>query len=266
MNAEQQAQPPADRIDTSTPHSARVWNYWLGGKDNYPVDQALGARMEEMFPQIIDIARASRAFQARAVRYLAEERGIRQFLDLGTGLPTANSTHEVAQASAPESRIVYVDNDPIVLAHARALLVSKPEGATNYIHADLTDATTVLREAENTLDFKQPVALMLLSTLGHVTDDEAAASLLNSYLGAFPSGSCLIQCDTIETPETSAGSDEYESGGALPYKSRAAEVMRTFSAGLDLVEPGFGSISLWRPEQPPTGEPVEQWGFVAVKP
>ncbi|MGW4031571.1 SAM-dependent methyltransferase [Streptomyces sp. NPDC004838] len=258
-------QDPAELIDTSTPHSARVWNYWLGGKDNYPVDQALGARMEEMFPQIIDIARASRAFQARAVRYVAREAGIRQFLDLGTGLPTANSTHEVAQEAAPESRIVYVDNDPIVLAHARALLVSRPEGATDYIHADLTDSATVLEEAGKTLDLDRPVALMLLSTLGHVADDRDAAALLTAYLDAFPVGSCLILCDTIETPETRAGSDEYASGGALPYISRPSDVVRSFSDGLDLVEPGFGSISLWRPEEPVTGDPVEQWGFVAFK-
>ncbi|MGW6462200.1 SAM-dependent methyltransferase [Streptomyces sp. NPDC055078] len=265
MNAEHQPQAPADQIDTTTPHSARVWNYWLGGKDNYPVDQELGARMEEMFPQITGIARASRQFQARAVRHLAEQLGIRQFLDLGTGLPTANSTHEVAQSVAPEARIVYVDNDPIVLAHARALLVSSPEGATDYVHADLTDTPTVLREAAKTLDPNRPVALMLLSTLGHVEDDGRAAALLRGYLDAFPAGSCLILCDTIETPETRAGSDEYASGGALPYVSRPAEVIGSFADGLDLIEPGFGSISLWRPEAPVAGEPVEQWGFVAVK-
>ncbi|MFI1867196.1 SAM-dependent methyltransferase [Streptomyces jumonjinensis] len=265
MNAEQQATAPAAVIDTSTPHSARVWNYWLGGKDNYPVDRALGARMEEMFPQIIDIARASRRFQARAVRHVAAEAGIRQFLDLGTGLPTADATHEVAQRAVPEARIVYVDNDPIVLAHARALLVSRPEGATSYVHADLTDAPKVLREAAGTLDLTQPVALMLLSTLGHVADDDRAAALVRSYLDALPAGSCLILCDTIETPDTRAGSDEYASGGALPYVSRPAEVVRSFADGLELVEPGFGSISLWRPEEPLTGEPVEQWGFVAVK-
>ncbi|GGZ36641.1 hypothetical protein GCM10010387_33390 [Streptomyces inusitatus] len=263
MNADQRE--PVVQIDTTTPHSARVWNYWLGGKDNYPVDQALGARLKEIFPQIIDIARASRQFQARAVRHLAEELGIRQFLDLGTGLPTANSTHEVAQRSAPEARIVYVDNDPIVLAHARALLVGRPEGATDYIHADLTDSETVLREAAKTLDLTRPVALMLLSTLGHVADDAEAAALLRGYLAALPVGSCLILCDTIETPETLAGSDEYASGGALPYISRPSEVVRSFSDGLELLEPGFGSITLWRPDQPVTGEPVEQWGFVAVK-
>ncbi|MFF2846840.1 SAM-dependent methyltransferase [Streptomyces sp. NPDC058001] len=262
MNAEQA---PVGKIDTSTPHSARMWNYWLGGKDNYEVDRQLGAHMEEMFPQIITIARASRRFQARAVRHVAEEAGIRQFLDLGTGLPTANSTHEVAQDVAPESRIVYVDNDPIVLTHARALLVSKPEGATAYVPADLTDAATVLPEAAKTLDLTKPVALMLLSTLGHVTDDEQARALLQSYLDAFPAGSCLITCDTIETPETRAASDEYEDGGALPYKSRPAETLRSFADGLEMVEPGFGSIDFWHPEQPFTGTPVDQWGYVAFK-
>ncbi|MFG2588059.1 SAM-dependent methyltransferase [Streptomyces sp. NPDC048438] len=259
-------QEPADGIDTGTPHSARVWNYWLGGKDNYEVDRRLGATMEELYPQIIDIARASRRFQARAVRYLAEEAGIRQFLDLGTGLPTANATHEVAQAVAPAARVVYVDHDPIVLAHARALLTSSPEGATNYVHADLRDTDAVLREAARTLDLRQPVALMVLSTLGHIADPGEAAALLRGYLDAVPAGSFLMLCDTIETEETRAASDEYASGGAMPYISRPKEIVRSFAGGLDLVEPGFGSISLWRPEEPPAGEPVDQWGFVAAKP
>ncbi|EDY53390.1 conserved hypothetical protein [Streptomyces clavuligerus] len=263
MNA---GQAPGTHIDTSTPHSARMWNFWLGGKDNYPVDRELGAQLAESYPQIIDIARASRRFQARAVRHLVLERGIRQFLDLGTGLPTANSTHEVAQEAAADARIVYVDNDPIVLAHARALMVSRPEGATNYVHADLTDSATVLKEATATLDLSRPVALMLLSTLGHVIDDGAARDLLRSYLDALPSGSCLILCDTIETPESRAASDDYAEGGALPYVSRPADTVRSFTEGLELIEPGFGSISLWRPDAPLTGAPVDQWGFVGVKP
>uniref|UniRef100_A0AAU3GMZ7 SAM-dependent methyltransferase n=1 Tax=Streptomyces sp. NBC_01401 TaxID=2903854 RepID=A0AAU3GMZ7_9ACTN len=254
-----------DEFDTATPHSARVWNYWLGGKDNYEVDRRLGATMEELYPQIIEIARASRAFQGRALRFLAGEAGVRQFLDLGTGLPTANATHEVAQGVEPAARIVYVDNDPIVLAHARALLTSRPEGATDYVHADLTDAATVLREAARTLDLDQPVAVMVLSTLGHVADTDEAASLLRTYLDALPAGSYLMLCDTIETPETQAGSDEYASGGAAAYISRPREIMATFADGLELVEPGFGSISLWRPDEPAVGEPVDQWGFVAVK-
>ncbi|MFJ8861490.1 SAM-dependent methyltransferase [Streptomyces sp. NPDC102451] len=256
---------PADVIDTSAPHSARVWNYWLGSRDNYEADRRLGATMAELYPQIIDIARASRHFQARAVRHLAGEAGIRQFLDLGTGLPTANATHEVAQAVAPTARVVYVDHDPIVLAHARALLTSSPEGATDYVHADLRDTGTVLRAAATTLDLERPVALMVLSTLGHVADDGEAAALLRGYLDAVPAGSYLMLCDTIETEETLAASDEYASGGAMPYISRPRQIVRSFADGLDLVEPGFGSISLWRPEEPTTGDPVDQWGFVAAK-
>ncbi|MFJ9058193.1 SAM-dependent methyltransferase [Streptomyces sp. NPDC102409] len=254
-----------DLIDTSTPHSARVWNYWLGGKDNYEVDRRLGATMAELYPQIIDIARASRRFQARAVRHLAQEAGIRQFLDLGTGLPTADATHEVAQTVAPDARVVYVDHDPIVLAHARTLLTSTPEGATDYVHADLRDAGTVLKEAARTLDLQRPVALMLLSTLGHVADSAEAAALLRTYLDAVPAGSFLMLCDTIETDETRAASDEYADGGAMPYVSRPRETVRSFADGLDLVEPGFGSISLWRPEEPAAGAPVDQWGFVGAK-
>lgn len=265
MDAESRDTVAVDSIDTTTPHSARVWNFWLGGKDNYPVDRVLGAGIAEAYPQIVDIARASRRFQARAVRHLAREVGIRQFLDLGTGLPTAESTHEVAQGVAPQARVVYVDNDPIVLAHARALLTGSREGATAYVPADLTDAETVLREATKTLDPGQPVALMLLSTLGHVTDDAQAAALLRAYLDAFPAGSHLVLCDTIETPVTRAASDDYAEGGALPYVSRPAETLRSFADGLDLLDPGFGSISLWRPDEPVTGEPVEQWGFVAAK-
>ncbi|WP_406461123.1 SAM-dependent methyltransferase [Streptomyces sp. NBC_00111] len=254
-----------DLIDTSTPHSARVWNYWLGGKDNYEVDRRLGATMAELYPQIIDIARASRRFQARAVRHLAQQAGIRQFLDLGTGLPTADATHEVAQAVAPDARVVYVDHDPIVLAHARTLLTSTPEGATDYVHADLRDVGTVLKEAARTLDLQRPVALMLLSTLGHVVDSAEAAALLRTYLDAVPAGSFLMLCDTIETDETRAASDEYADGGAMPYVSRPRETVRSFADGLDLVEPGFGSISLWRPEEPAVGAPVDQWGFVGAK-
>ncbi|MEV5157802.1 SAM-dependent methyltransferase [Streptomyces sp. NPDC053728] len=252
-------------IDTATPHSARVWNYWLGGEDNYEADRRLGSTMAELYPQIIDIARASRRFQARAVRHLAGEAGIRQFLDLGAGLPTADSTHEIAQEVTPAARVVYVDHDPIVLAHARALLTSSPEGATDHVHADLRDAGTVLREAARTLDLQQPVALMLLSTLGHVADSGEAAALLRSYLDTVPAGSFLMLCDTIETDETRAASDEYADGGSMPYVSRSLEVVRSFADGLDLVEPGFGSISLWRPEEPVSGEPVDQWGFVGAK-
>src|ERR1700719_1781256 len=149
-------------IDTTVPHSARIWNYWLGGKDNYAVDREAGDQYKEIFPGIAVVARTSRGFLTRAVRYLAADAGIRQFLDIGTGLPTVNNTHQVAQQVAPESRVVYVDNDPLVLVHARALLTSSPEGATEYIEADARDAGTIVEGAAATLDFTRPVAITML--------------------------------------------------------------------------------------------------------
>src|SRR5213078_4095119 len=155
-------QEQATRFDSGVPQTARIWNYWLGGKDNFAADRSVGDEIRVAFPKIVENARLSRGFLARAVRYLAGEAGIRQFLDIGTGLPTADNTHQVAQAVAPESRIVYVDNDPLVLAHARALLTSTPEGVTDYVDADLRDPDKIVREAARTLDFSQPIAVMLL--------------------------------------------------------------------------------------------------------
>jgi len=160
--------PLPGKIDYSRPHSARIWNYWLGGKDNYPVDREVGDKFVAIFPGQVDIARHSRAFLGRAVRFLAGEAGVRQFLDIGTGLPTKDNTHQVAQDVAPESRIVYVDNDPLVLAHARALLTSTPQGACDYIDADLRGPGKILTEAARTLDFAQPIALIMLGILGHI--------------------------------------------------------------------------------------------------
>lgn len=187
------------RIRSGVPHSARVWNYWIGGKDHYPVDQELGDQVIASYPQTRDLARASRAFQARAVRYLADEAGITQFLDIGTGLPVQNSTHEVAQSVQPKARIVYVDNDPLVLAHARALLTSAPDGVTEYVHADMLEAEQVLQEASRTLDMTQPVAVMVLSTLGHV-EPRAGIDLMRRYMAGTVTGSYLVLCDTVATP------------------------------------------------------------------
>jgi S-adenosyl methyltransferase len=159
-------------FDISVAHPARVYDYWLGGKDNFQADREAAAQMIEALPNILPGVRANRAFLRRAVQYLAGEAGIRQFLDIGTGLPTAENTHEVAQSIAAESRIVYVDNDPIVLAHARALLTSNPEGATAYIDADARDTGTILREAAKTLDFSQPVAVMALLILQYIPDSD----------------------------------------------------------------------------------------------
>ena len=170
------AEPPP--LDTSVPQTARIWNYWLGGKDNFAVDRQVGDEIRAAFPDIVENARASRAFLVRSVSHVTGEAGIRQFLDVGTGLPTADNTHEVAQRIAPESKIVYVDFDPLVLAHARALLTSTPEGRTDYIDADGRDAKRVLTEAARTLDFNQPVALIMSGILGHIGEDDEAQAMV----------------------------------------------------------------------------------------
>lgn len=180
---------------TTRAHAARFWNYWLGGKDNYPVDREVGEQVRAVLPDSVDAARAQRGFLIRAVRYLTTGAGIRQFLDIGTGLPTVNSTHEVAQAGAPECRIVYGDNDPLIMAHARALLRGTFEGATDYIYADLRDPDTILREAARTLDFTRPIALMLLGIMEHILDTNEAQVIVNQLLDALPSGSYLVLCD-----------------------------------------------------------------------
>jgi S-adenosyl methyltransferase len=259
------------QIDTTVPHSARIWNYWLGGKDNYPVDRAAGDQFREAFPGIVDVTRASRAFLTRAVRYLAGEAGVRQFLDVGTGLPTADNTHEVAQRVAPDSRIVYVDNDPVVLVHARALLTSTPQGVTQYVDADLHEPDRILEAASKTLDLAEPVALMLLGILGHVTDDDEARSIVKRLLGALPSGSYLAVYDGTDTnPAGVEAQERYNRSGAVPYRLRSPEQIAGFFDGLELVEPGVVSVSRWRPDpaEAAGGAPaaVDAFGGVGRKP
>jgi O-methyltransferase involved in polyketide biosynthesis len=245
-------------INTAVPQTARIWNYWLGGKDNFPVDRAVGDQILEAFPAIVENARASRAFLVRAVRYLAGASGIRQFLDIGTGLPTANNTHEVAQQVVPESRIVYVDSDPVVLAHARALLTSTPEGATAYIDADLRDPDTILREAAGTLDFTRPIAIMLMGILGHIPDDEQARSIVRRLMDAVPSGSYLTMNDGTDTSEEVVEAARIWNQSANPtYHLRSPERIARFFDGLELVEPGVVSPPRWRPEPSPSGLPLE---------
>src|SRR5688572_28205608 len=189
-------QPPPE-MDTSVAHSARVWNYFLGGKDNFPVDREAGDQVLALMPEIVDSARADRAFLGRVVRYLVGEAGVRQFLDIGTGMPTAENTHQVAQSVAPDSRIVYVDNDPLVLVHARALLTGTPQGATEYIDADLREPAGVLAAARNgtTLDFSRPIGLILMNILGHVPDLEEAVAIVRRLVDDLPSGSYLVTAD-----------------------------------------------------------------------
>jgi S-adenosyl methyltransferase len=256
------------RIDTSVPHSARIWNYWLGGKDCYPVDRAAGDEYTKLFPGINELARASRGFLTRAVTYLARDAGIRQFLDIGTGLPTADNTHEVAQRIAPDSRILYVDNDPLVLVHARALLVATDDGTTAYLDADLRDPDRVLASARRTLDFDQPIALMLMGVLGHIVDDEQVLALVRNYVDALPAGSYLASYDgTLPAGDSAfdAAQDEYNDSGAVPYILRTPEQIARRFDGLALVEPGVVPHTRWRPEPTPDGSlPAPVDGYCGV--
>ena len=255
--------PPAQSgIDTTIPHSARIWNYWLGGKDNYAVDREAGDAWLAIHPEMRSIARASRAFLGRAVRYLAQEQGVRQFLDVGTGLPTADNTHEVAQGVAPEARIVYVDNDPLVLAHARVLLISTAEGATRYIDADMRDTETVLAKAGELLDFTKPIALLFMGVLGHVADYDEARTLVRTLVDALPSGSFLVICDGSEDDAILKAEQEYAETGAVAYANRTAAQVAGFFEGLEWVDPGLVPVTRWRPTPSDgvttiTGGPVE---------
>jgi S-adenosyl methyltransferase len=255
-------------IDTTVPHSARIWNYWLGGKDNYEIDRVAGDQFSAIYPGIVDIALADRAFLGRVIRFLAGEAGIRQFLDVGTGLPTADNTHEVAQRVAPESRVVYVDNDPLVLAHARALLTSSAEGSTNYVDANMADAEKVLHEASQWLDLSQPVALTFMGVLGHVIDHDEARSIVGALLDGLPSGSYLSINDSVNTSEAlEEALRVYEASGAVPYRTRTPEQFAGYFDGLDLVEPGVVNVDDWRPDpDAPRGPAIPQLGAVGRKP
>jgi hypothetical protein len=254
--------PAGTGIDTTVPHSARIWNYWLGGKDNYAVDREAGDQFSAIYPGIVDIARADRAFLGRVVRFLAGEAGVRQFLDVGTGLPTANNTHQVAQSVAPESRIVYVDNDPLVLAHARALLTSSPEGSCDYLDADIRNPEAILETAATLLDFTQPLALMLMGIMGHFTDDEAYP-IVSRLQAGLPSGSYFALYDGASTNEAfNQAQQGYNDSGAVPYYLRSPEQFQRYFEGLDLVEPGVVPLVQWRPD--PDTEQAEIYSYCGV--
>lgn len=265
-------------IDTSVAHNARVWDYWLGGRDNYAVDREMGEMVMRMYPEIIQVARADRYFLARAIRFIADERPagrkVRQFLDIGTGLPTVDNTHEVAQRIDRTARVVYVDNDPLVLAHARALLNSTPEGVTAYVDADARDTSKIILEAGRTLDLSRPTAVMMLGILNFILDDEQAYAVVRHLMDAMPSGSLLVLTHpTLEYGgEANTKAMEYFNAHAEPpLKARDRDQVMRFFEGLELIEPGLVSCPQWRPELtdlPPGDEPalVAQYGAVARKP
>jgi hypothetical protein len=260
----------APAFDTSVAHVARVYNYWLGGKDNFAADRAAAEQAIAAFPDIVHSARANRAFLRRAVTYLAGTAGIRQFLDIGTGIPSANNTHEVAQSVAPDCRIVYVDNDPVVLAHARALLTSTPEGATDYIDADLRDADQILAKAAQTLDFSQPVAIMLMAILQHLGDENDPYGTVGKLVAAMPSGSYLAlshPAKDIHAAEMAEMAKRLNQTMAEKVTFRTQSEVAPFFAGLDLLEPGMTNVPDWRPESADeASSPAALWAGVARKP
>jgi hypothetical protein len=254
------------KIDTSVPHIARVYDYWLGGKDNFAVDRELAERFIQADPMAVAGVRSNRAFLGRAVHYLAAEAGIRQFLDIGTGIPSANNTHEVAQRVAPSARVVYVDNDPIVLVHARALLTSHPDGATDYLEADLRDTDTILTQARRTLDFARPVAVLLIGVLHCIPDADDPAGIVTRLVAAVPPGSYLA----ISHPASDIHAEAMARGAAMMNRSMAGSItfrdreqVAVFFDGLDLVEPGLVPTTQWRPEPGADTTPLPGWVGVA---
>jgi S-adenosyl methyltransferase len=257
-------------FDTSVAHLARVYNYWLGGKDNYAADRAAGDAALEAYPDMVFSVRANRAFLTRAVRYLAAEAGIRQFLDIGTGIPTASNTHEVAQDAVPACRVVYVDNDPIVLAHARALLTSTPQGATDYIEADLRDTGTILKQAAKTLDFSRPVAVMLIAIMHVIGNEDDPYGIAASLMSAVPPGSYLAMTHVASDINRQASVEVTKRLNPLMRVRQShrsyAEVLRFFE-GLEMVEPGLVRVQDWRPtSELEASSPSAMWGGVGRKP
>jgi hypothetical protein len=247
-------EPRTSQFDTSVAHPARIWDYWLGGKDHYAADRAAGDHVLQVAPVVRDVARADRAFLASVVRHLVTDLGIRQFLDIGTGLPAADNTHEVAQQAAPESRVVYVDNDPVVLAHARALLTSVPEGATAYIDADARDAGKIITQAAETLDFTRPVAVMLLGVLLFIPDADNPWAVTAELMDAVPPGSYLAVshgASDIHAGDVAAAGSRYNEHSAVAMQLRTRAEFTRFFQGLELASPGVVPINYWHPGPPP---------------
>jgi len=235
-------------FDTTVASPARIWNYWLGGKDNYAADRAASEAVLSAMPSLLQIAQATRRFLVDAVTLLARDYGVRQFLDIGTGLPTADNTHQVAQRVAPESRIVYVDYDPVVLAHARALLVSNDAGATTYVHADLRDTETILAEAAGTLDLREPVAILLITVLHFIPDADRPDEIVKRLLDAVPPGSFLVILHApsdIRAQEVAEMARRYNATASAPINPRPHDEVAGFFDGLEMICPGLVNLTEW---------------------
>jgi hypothetical protein len=257
----------ASKLRIDVPHAARIWNYWMGGKDNFQSDRAAGDAVAGVYPEIVVMAQQSRRFLVRVVRFLTAEAGIRQFIDVGTGLPTMQNTHEVAQGHAPESRIIYVDNDPMVLVHARALLLSSTsEGLTTYVEADYHDPEKILTEAAEALDFQQPIAVMFMGVMGYEPDMALVRSIVRRMMDQAAAGSYLVFWDGTDTsPAVVEGAAKLVESGGVPYILRSPDELATCFEGLTMVEPGLVPITLWRPDDPDAAH-IDAYGAVARKP
>lgn len=258
-------------VDTSVAHSARVHDYWLGGMNHYPADRAAGDAVMTAYPGIVASVRANRAFLARAVRYLAGEAGIRQFFDIGTGIPTANNTHEVAQLVAPDCRVVYVDYDPVVLAHARPLLTSSPQGATDYIDADArTEVGRIVTQAARTLDFAQPVAVMMIALMHLIVDADDPYGIVSSLLAAVPAGSYLALSQVasdVAAEQVAEARRQFNQRSHQQQRHRTRDEVARFFASLDLVPPGVVLVQQWRPgNEAEAAAHSTMWCGVARKP
>jgi trans-aconitate methyltransferase len=260
------------QLDTGEAHIARVYDYWLDGKDHFAADRAAGDRTLGFYPDMLSSVRSNRAFLRRAVRYLTTQAGIRQFLDVGTGLPSANNTHEVAQAAAPESRVVYVDNDPIVLAHARALLTSRAEGATGYLDADIRDTGKILAAAAELLDFREPVGVMLVAVLQFVEDSDDPLRLVAQLMAAVPPGSYLVITHPpndmqLMAPGLKEALAELSKLMTQRVTPRSREQVTRFFGNTELVDPGVVPIQQWRPDSDAeAAAKAGMWGGVGRKP
>jgi hypothetical protein len=258
---------PGSRLDTSVAHPARVYNYWLGGKDWFPADRKAADEVIRLRPEVVASAKANRAFLGRAVRFLATECGIRQHLDIGTGLPSPGSTHEVAQAAIPDSRIVYCDNDRLVITHARALLTSTPQGACGYAEADLRAPEAIVAQAARTLDFTQPVAILLLAVTHFLADRDRPAEIVASLASALAPGSYVaishLTAD-LAPEQVAAAVTAYNTQAPVPVTARTHAQVTGLFGGLPLLAPGVVPVSEWRPEVgDPFGQPADLHGGLA---
>ena len=258
----------SEGYDTTVAHPARVYNHLLGGKDNFAPDREASAQMTQAYPDIVVAVRANRAFLGRAVRYLSDEAGIRQFLDIGTGIPSANNTHEAAQAAAPESKVVYVDKDPMVLAHARALLRGTSAGSTAYLQADLQNVEDILNRAAGTLDFSRPVGVMLLAVLHYIPASADPYDIVARLMAAVPAGSHLVishAAADINADELAESVRRYNQRSPEQSSPRSRAEVARFFAGLELVPPGLTAVPEWRASSSDPAGSVALWGGVGRK-